>query len=184
MAKFTDCTPDYHLITREIGIDAAHRIPDHKSKCCSIHGHRYMIQATCKGPLFMSGEQRGMVLDFGFLKEVMMQQIDKLCDHGTIMFCDDPFLCNFIWQQELETVRKAALASAGVAWLGIMGKMYIVPFVPTAENLARHWFELMKHPVRERSHEQADLVHVKVWETPNCSAMYSATGMVSVHQEK
>ena len=62
-----------NLITREIGIDMAHRVTHHGSKCKNIHGHRYTIHAMVKGPLFESGEQQGMVLDFGFLKEEMMK---------------------------------------------------------------------------------------------------------------
>ncbi|MFW8587824.1 6-carboxytetrahydropterin synthase [Rhizobium beringeri] len=56
------------MITREIGIDAAHRIPHHESKCHNLHGHRYKIAATCVGPLCGDGEQTGMVLDFRFLE--------------------------------------------------------------------------------------------------------------------
>ena len=32
------------LITKEIEIDAAHRVPNHKSKCRTFHGHRYRIE--------------------------------------------------------------------------------------------------------------------------------------------
>ena len=78
-----------HRITREIGIDAGHRVPDHGSKCRNIHGHRYRVLATCEGPLARVGEQTGMVLDFGFLKEEMMTQIDAPCDHGMIMAASD-----------------------------------------------------------------------------------------------
>ena len=58
-----------HLIRRRIEIDAGHRVPHHASKCCNLHGHRYVIEALCNGPLAEAGEQTGMVLDFGFLKE-------------------------------------------------------------------------------------------------------------------
>ena len=60
-------TPTTHLISREISIDAGHRVTEHTSKCRNLHGHRYTIQAWCSGPLFSEGEQGGMVLDFGFI---------------------------------------------------------------------------------------------------------------------
>ena len=38
-------------LTRRIGIDMGHRVPDHGSKCRNPHGHRYEILATCEGPV-------------------------------------------------------------------------------------------------------------------------------------
>jgi len=47
-----------------------------------------------------------------------------------------------------------------------------VPFQPTAECLARHWFERLASRVASRSDGMAELVRVSVWETPNCRADY------------
>lgn len=145
-----------YLVTREIGIDAGHRVTFHGSKCRNIHGHRYTIQATCEGKLQDSGEEMGMVMDFGFLKEEMMNEIDAPCDHG--------FIC---WDQDKQVLDMFA---------GENLKLYIVPFVPTAENLARHWFERLARRVDERTEGRANLLKVKVWETPNCSAEYPGVG--------
>lgn len=172
-----------HLITREIGIDMGHRVTHHGSKCRNLHGHRYTIQATCAGPLFTEGEQQGMVLDFGFLKDEMMNVIDARCDHGMCLWMEDPFV------QVLLDEGVAADARTIIAEQGFMlfnasheehntgGKYYIVPFVPTAENLARHWFQQLAHRVKARTNDQAELVNVKVWETPNCTAEYPGLGV-------
>jgi 6-pyruvoyltetrahydropterin/6-carboxytetrahydropterin synthase len=161
-----------HLISREIGIDAAHRVTFHGSKCRNIHGHRYTVQAWCSGPLAAEGEQAGMVLDFGFLKDVMMREIDEPCDHGLILWVGDPFTPEFR-PSVLTGVSELHCADAGFwAGQGNFGKLYLVSFVPTAENLARHWFGRMARPVRDRSGDRAELVGVKVWETPNCWAAY------------
>ena len=65
-------------ITRSIGVDCGHRVMTHGSKCKSIHGHRGTIEVTCAGPaLHLSGEQSEMVVDFGFLKDAMINVIDK-----------------------------------------------------------------------------------------------------------
>lgn len=163
-----------HLITREIGIDAGHRVTYHGSKCKNLHGHRYTIQATCVGPLFIEGEQQGMVLDFGFLKDEMMKEIDAPCDHGTILWINDPFTDEFLYGDEAlcEEMRKDVEAIGYAGCVSKFGKLYIVPFVPTAENLARHWFERLAPRVKARTGDQAELLKVKVYETPNCSAEY------------
>lgn len=165
---------EYHTIQREIGIDAGHRVPDHGSKCKNLHGHRYTIRAYCEGPLFKLGEQTGMVLDFGFLKEEMMTEIDKPCDHGLILWIDDPLLELFAHEKLIACARRYIEAD-GYSSVGHgdgYSKIYVVPFVPTAENLARHWYARLAPRVRERSAERATLLKVRVEETPNCWAEY------------
>ena len=77
-------------VTRQIFIDAGHRVLTHGSKCRNLHGHRYMIEAVCEaGRLQEAGEQSDMVLDFGFLKDEMMAVIDAPCDHGFLAHVND-----------------------------------------------------------------------------------------------
>lgn len=169
-------SPNVHLITRRIEIDMGHRVTHHGSKCRNLHGHRYVIEATCSGPLAALGEEQGMVLDFGFLKEEMVEHIDKPCDHGFCLWAADELLMSmFATNQDAWPIAvKLDLEAQGWSWCHGRGdvKLYIVKFVPTAENLARHWFERLEHPVRNRSEGRATLRQVKVWETPNCSAQY------------
>lgn len=165
-----------HLISREIGIDAGHRVTDHNSKCRNLHGHRYAIQAWCRGPLFSSGEQCGMVLDFSFLKDEMMSQISVKFDHAFIFWMQDA-LCRTMFGLDDdclgETVDLIVKQEGFFAGSGRGGsKICVVPFVPTAECLARFWFSLIAPRVIERSSSKACLVCVKVWETPNCWAAY------------
>ena len=54
----------------------------------------------------------------------------------------------------------------------LMGKVTVVTFIPTAEELARHWYRILKGPVRVESKFRAHLSSVEVYETPNCSAEY------------
>lgn len=171
----------HNLITREIGIDAAHRIPDHQSKCRNLHGHRYRIEATCSGPLADAGDQNGMILDFSFLKQEMMDVIDTCCDHGMMIWVDDPLLPEFLsleYQEDRDTRRRLAqtFADEGQALLqGKFGKLVVLPVVPTAENLARHWYGRLANRVHERSLGRARLHRMEVWETPNCRACYEPT---------
>ena len=157
-----------YLITRRIGIDAGHRIMAHSSKCRHLHGHRYEVEATCRAQrLHESGEQTGMVLDFAFLKEEMMAVIDAPCDHGFIaqladgdlleMFC--PLATDFMpWLAGLNReVEQQGFACTDHTRLGT--KLYVVPFTPTAEELAP--------AVNKRSDGIAELARLRVWETPN-----------------
>lgn len=163
----------FHTITREIGIDMGHRVTYHGSKCRSLHGHRYTIHVTLAGPLVDGGEQEGMVMDFGFLKDVMMQEIDAPCDHGTCLWVDDVYASRFLGPAYViaETITRAVGHWSGQ---GEFGKLYLLHCVPTAENLARHWYERLTDALAAEPRNQgARLLSVKVWETPNCSAEYA-----------
>jgi len=163
-------------ILREIGIDAAHRIPHHTSKCRNLHGHRYRIQAVCRGALHEDGEQRSMVLDFGFLKDEMMSEIDAPCDHGTILWSGDPVLVDLGRSGHLGAPLESIQARAAEAgyllteWFG--GKLYIIPTIPTAENLAAHWHGRLAPRIAARSDGMARLHQIRVWETPTCQAVF------------
>lgn len=168
-----------YRVSRRIEIDAGHRIMTHGSKCRHIHGHRYGIEAVCEASrLHADGEQTDMVVDFGFLKEEMLRAIDEPCDHGFIAALADVELLSMFapgavepWLAGLtETVKAKGEATTTDTRLGT--KLTIVPFQPTAECLARHWFDKLKEPVRVRSGGTARLVCVRVFETPNCAAEF------------
>ncbi len=171
-------------ISREIGIDMGHRVTYHGSKCRNLHGHRYKIHAICDGPLISGGEQDGMVLDFGFLKDEMMQQIDEVHDHGTTLWVQDPLLGTFIGDENVAVCADHVLTNGyDMPLSSITGKLCVVPFVPTAENLAKFWFDHMVPRVAERSGNMASLKRIDVWETPNCMASYSRPVESSVHMD-
>ena len=163
-------------IARQIGIDMGHRVPDHGSKCRSPHGHRYTIEAVCRGDLATAGVESGMVMDFGFLKEEMMRVIDEDCDHAFCMATHDlPMLDMF--GLNIGAPAKDILDTVDLDgfWAGTnvhRYKVYVVPFTPTAENLAQHWFERLAAAVAVRTNGRAVLDRVKVWETPNCWSEY------------
>lgn len=158
---------------REIGIDAGHRVPEHGSKCRNLHGHRYRVQAVVRGALHVGGEQDGMTLDFGFLKQVMMDHIDAPCDHGLILSQRDPYLADFLPNRPSALVHRMERDAEHYLFAdGRFGKLYVIPFTPTAENLARHWYARMLGPVNDLTGGLARLHQVIVWETPNCNASY------------
>jgi 6-pyruvoyltetrahydropterin/6-carboxytetrahydropterin synthase len=167
-------------VTRRIEIDAGHRIAEHGSKCRHLHGHRYVIEATCRASaLHERGEQRGMVLDFGFLKEEMLRLIDVPCDHGFLVAIDDEPLLQMLAPETaahdwLERLRRevGAQGYAETAAGRLATKLYVLAASPTAEVLARHWFERLAPAVKSRSGGLAELDELAVFETPNCVARY------------
>ena len=139
------------LITKEIEIDLGHRVNNHKSKCSSAHGHRYKIEVGVDDKVIntVGTSDEGMVIDFSDLKQIMVEELDAKFDHGFILWKGDP-LCD-------------AMMNDGKT------KFTMVDFIPTAENLAKHWYELIKPRLAERS---IKLKHVKIWETPTSTATY------------
>jgi len=141
-------------ITKYIEIDMGHRVPNHKSKCRNLHGHRYKIEAIVRDKVITTpgASDEGMVIDFGDIKEIMMEEIDAKFDHGFVMYVDDEFKSYFNLMRNENNQ-----------------KIIFVDFIPTAENLAKHWFELIESKLRER---KIKLLGVRVWETPTSTATY------------
>jgi len=173
---------DRFTVTRQIAIDAGHRVMTHGSKCRNLHGHRYVVEATCVADhLQNKGEQSDMVVDFGFLKDEMMAEIDTPCDHGFLATIADvellamfqPDRDDFLrWLADLQTiVARDGYCMTTDTKLGT--KLYVLDANPTAEQLSRHWYRRLAPRVAERSGGQAKLAELVVWETPNCRASYS-----------
>lgn len=110
-------------------------------------------------------QQKDMVIDFGFLKDVMIRKIHDPCDHGMILDRNDP----------LQVVLAPLLAGASL-------KVLWVDFIPTAEKLAEYWFNEMYEDVKSISNNLARLVSVEVFETPNCTAYYYPANKVALPQ--
>lgn len=143
-------------VTKEIEFDAAHRVPNHKSKCRNLHGHRYKIIACVQAPdLHRKGSAEGMVVDFGDLKELMMWKIHADYDHGAIFWANDPLYRD--WQR---------LRQCGM-------KIEFWDVVPTAENMAQHFFYLLKDSIEEAAWIHDGLLWVEVHETPTSIARYT-----------
>jgi 6-pyruvoyltetrahydropterin/6-carboxytetrahydropterin synthase len=142
------------IITKEIEIDMGHRVPNHKSKCRNLHGHRYKIEVGVDDKVIATpgSSDEGMVIDFSDLKQIMMDEIDAKFDHGFVMYENDEFFNVF---NEL--------------YGNFDQKIIFVEFIPTAENLAKLWYDLMKPRLAER---KIKIHHVKIWETPSSTATY------------
>ena len=141
------------IITKSIEFDMGHRVPNHKSKCKNLHGHRYKVEVGVKGSLIKTkkSSDEGMVIDFSDLKEIMMEEIDNKLDHGFMLYDKDPFIKEFSYFTKEDQ------------------KIIFVPFIPTAENIALYIFDKIKLKLKRKNME---LHSVRVWETPTSSALY------------
>lgn len=128
-----------------------HRVPQHKSKCRNVHGHRYVGEFTLEGPLVKGdSSSAGMVMDFGDIKKTLSDFIDDYLDHG------------YMGQSDLDDKVLRFLEDEG-------HKTYRVTFTPTAENIAQFLMEKLG-PQFEAHGNNLKLVKVRLWETPNSVA--------------
>jgi 6-pyruvoyltetrahydropterin/6-carboxytetrahydropterin synthase len=153
-------SPADFRITREIGIDMGHRVPQHASKCRNMHGHRYTIQATLMGQLKRAGSETDMVRDYGHVKDVMMREIDAVFDHALCLSSEDPLIKR--WNLEPEGHHYSVFQVPDV------GRVVVIRGVPTSERLAQLWYSILKDAM-------SDVVSVRVYETPNCWSDYPST---------
>jgi len=153
-----------YTVRKYVEIDAGHRVPFHESKCCNLHGHRYRITAELRAPSLVDPSSRrsdsGMVMDFGMIKEILMQEIHDPFDHKMILWERDP-----LWDAEGFI---HALERTGIAPIA-------VPCIPTAEELADYWATLFRAELQKRAEEipiELTLASLEVRETPTSTATW------------
>lgn len=140
------------VITRRIEFDAGHRIPDHKSKCRNIHGHRYVLECTLHGDVIDNpgASDHGMIRDFGDLKALMMEVIGEPWDHAFLCYRDD------------EIMRSALQAFPETH------KTVLLPFAPTVEQLCNYAHSLLS--AKLNTDTRTYVYRTRLYETPNCWA--------------
>ncbi len=136
----------YFLKTTK-SFDSAHFLKGYEGKCSNIHGHRWkVVVEIAHENLQTEGPKRGMIIDFDDLKKLVKDICDEF-DH-----------CLIYEKDSLKPTTIAALKDEDF-------RMIEVPFIPTAENYAKMFFDRIK--------EAGFPVHrVEVFETPNNVAAY------------
>ena len=140
-------------ITRRLEFDAGHRIPDHKSQCRNLHGHRYVLEITLVGEVIKEegSSDNGMLMDFSDVKALANKHLVDLWDHAFLAY-------------EKDTVVREFLES-------LPGhKTVIIGCIPTVENLAQTAFDILKPVYHDRYGTGLRLQKVVLHETPNCWA--------------
>jgi 6-pyruvoyltetrahydropterin/6-carboxytetrahydropterin synthase len=137
-------------ITTRLEFDAGHRIPDHKSQCRNLHGHRYAIEITLSGDIIQAdhASDNGMVMDFSDVKRIARETVVDRWDHAFIVYEKDLEVLNFL----------NSLPNH---------KTVIFPCIPTAENMAAEAFKLLRTQYKDTYANQLKLERVRLYETPN-----------------
>ncbi len=137
-------------ITTRLEFDAGHRIPDHKSQCSNLHGHRYALEITLSGNIINQEKtsENGMVMDFSDVKRIARESVVDVWDHAFLVFRDDKAVLEF-----LNTLPNH--------------KTVIFPSVPTAENMAAETFRILKNQYKDVYGNHLKLERVRLYETPN-----------------
>jgi len=144
-------------VRRWIETDTGHRIPNHDSKCRNMHGHRYRWEAVIEGKIIQneSASEAGMIIDFASISEILKEKIHDIVDHAFIVSESDTEAIN------------------ALEFLGSSHKTLIVPFIPTAENLAKWAFEQVEPHITTTYGNDLRLIEFHVRETPKSWASWS-----------
>jgi 6-pyruvoyltetrahydropterin/6-carboxytetrahydropterin synthase len=131
-----------YKVSKEIHFCYGHRLLDYDGKCAHPHGHNGKIVIDLESETL---DPRGMVFDFGDMKEIVQKWVDQELDHKMILKKEDPL----------------------VKILGQMKEPYfLMNENPTAENLAKLIYQFAKS-------KKLPIQSVTFWETGSSSATYS-----------
>src|SRR3569623_1485578 len=85
-------------ITRKLEFDAGHRIPDHKSQCRNLHGHRYTLEITLVGAVIEEEgrSDNGMIMDFSDVKALAKKHLVDVWDHAFLVYAKDRAVREFL----------------------------------------------------------------------------------------
>lgn len=140
-----------HIVVRRLEWDALHRVPDHAGACKAFHGHRYVAEIEVGA---MKLDELGMVIDLSILKEVIGAWIDRHFDHTAILWKRDP---------------DPAIAAIAQSNEGYGKHVYFMDLPPTVENIAAELGQVCIHLLQDHP---VLVLGLRVWETPNCSAIW------------
>ena len=136
-------------ITKRLEFDAGHRIPQHKSQCRNLHGHRYALEITLEGEPVDDPESsdHGMLMDFSDVKSLAKDNLVDLWDHAFLVHDGDTLIRDLLAQ--------------------IPGhKTVVVDRVPTAENLVAIAFEILDPLYVAHFGNGLTLKKLRLYETP------------------
>jgi len=143
-------------LVRQLKFCAGHRLFRHESKCAFFHGHNYRVDIEVAG---MGGgtevDSVGRIVDFSLIKKRMLGWLDDNWDHGFLIFEED------------------ANALAAIKMVEPT-KYFVMPYNPTAENMARYLLEVVAPNVLGDLGVMAK--KVVVWETDESCAVASLVG--------
>ena len=130
-----------YKVSKEIHFCYGHRLLNYDGKCAHPHGHNGKAVIELEATKL---DSRGMVFDFGDMKEIVQKCVDQELDHKMILKKDDPLV------KVLKEMKEPC---------------FLMNENPTAENLAKLIYELAKS-------KKLPVKSVTFWETVSSSAFY------------
>ena len=131
-----------YKVLKEIHFCYGHRLLNYDGKCAHPHGHNGKIEIELGAERL---DERGMVFDFGDMKEIIQQWVDKALDHQMILKKDDPLV------KTLKEMKEPC---------------FVMDENPTAEALAKLIFDYAKS-------KKLPISKVTFWETPSSNASFT-----------
>ena len=144
-------------IVKVIQWDMGHRVMNHRSVCKGLHGHRYKAEICLSGDIVsQSGaSEEGMVVDFSDIKRISHEEVLDKLDHAFM-----------VWDKDADLIKHMEKTDDH--------KMVLVPFTPTAENVAKYIFDILNDKFEDTYGTGLKLSFVKLWETPTSYAVFSS----------
>ena len=134
-------------VERYHDISMGYRVVGHESKCRHLHGHNYRIHFVCSASEL---DPLGRVIDFSEIRDRLCMWLEEHWDHRMMIWSEDPLL------PELQRL--------------VPGDLCVVPFNPTAEQIAIHLVSVVGPEQLKGS--GITLLECRVEETRKCSAAY------------
>lgn len=137
-------------IMRRVRFCAGHRLRLHGGRCENFHGHNYVAD------FYVTGSQQdkvGRVVDFSELKKRCKGWLDEHWDHAFLLWEED--------QNGIDALRMVE-----------PHRLFVMPYNPTAENMAKYLLEEVCPKVLEGTGGHAS--KVVIWETEDSFAEVSA----------
>jgi len=126
-----------------------------ENTCRHIHGHSGKLIVVISSEEL---DNRGFVLDYkelGFIKEIIKNQLD----HKLVIGNEDPIR---------ELLQKSLYGIFDEVYSGIT----VLPIIPTSENLAKYYFEVIEARLISLAGFRVQLISVGWSETPSSIATY------------
>ena len=145
------------IIRRFVETDTGHRVPNHKSKCKHLHGHRYRFEAEIEGDVVkVEGvSDEGMLMDFSDVSQILMEEIHDVIDHAFVVYERDDLLVDLF------------------SYLPLEQRIVKVQFIPTAENLAKWAYDRVAPKIKSVYGNKLRLKSMHVRETPKSWATWT-----------
>jgi 6-pyruvoyltetrahydropterin/6-carboxytetrahydropterin synthase len=140
-------------VTKIFHFEMAHALWNYDGACRNIHGHSYVLFVTLIGTPVndINNPKNGMVVDFGDIKKIVKDNIVKEFDHALV-------ISKFGDYHKINPLEQ------------MFGKVKVVDYQPTVENLLIHFSGLIKSSLPENIR----LFSVKLQETGSSYAEWFA----------